>query len=131
MKYLLALLCLLAIPARAQTPAAPEPTICIPAEQARILDAAAQRYEKLKPIYVDAVRANQHYEQTHLLDSAALGEKAKTISYYQQRRGNDQVLLKDATYKAAFWQKKARRRGWREFLLAVLLGGTTYLLFKP
>ncbi len=129
MKYLLALLCLLApVLARAQAPA---PVDCIPSEQARVLDAAVQRYEKLKPIYVDAVRANQHYERAHLLDSTALNEKAKTITYYQQRRGNDQVLLKDATYKAAFWQKKAKRRGWREFLLALLLAGATYLHFKP
>ncbi len=132
MRHLIALLCLLVwSSAHAQVPLAPEPTICIPAEQARILDATAQRYEKLKPAFIEVLLSNQHYERAHLLDSTALNEKAKTISYYQKKGSNDQVLIKDATYKATFWQKKARKRGLLVALEAIGLALAGYLLLKP
>ncbi len=95
-------------------------------DQARLIALSLQKYERLKPAYVELKRGSLAKDVALTQYKISLTAKDSIISSYARSEIIQFTLRKDAETRASQWQAKAKRRGWVVAGLTVLLGAVTY-----
>lgn len=108
-------------PSTAPTPSA---NVCLPPQQAEVIQAALTRFELLKQADVAKAGAYQSLLAAHAQDSILLTTNGNLLDQYQRLYQQEQVLRQDAVGKVALNQRQATRRG----LLAVVEAAAITLL---
>jgi hypothetical protein len=89
----------------------PSTEVCIEAGQAKVIQAALNRFELLKQAYATKSAAYQSLLAAHVQDSTLLTINGRLLNQYQHSYQQEQALHQDALGKVTVTQRQSTRRG--------------------